>query len=66
MATNTGYKGWLTLKKVVHGGSHDGEALDDNDNLVSQSGLPQSTKANNTGDPDYVAPILDETSCPVP
>lgn len=66
MATNTGYKGWLTLLKVVDGGAYDGQALDENDNLCSQSGLPQASKPNNTGDTDYIAPILDETSCPVP
>lgn len=66
MADNTGYLAWTGLKKVVDGGVHDGEALDDNNNLVSVTGLPQSTKPNNLGDTDYVAPVLNTTECPLP
>lgn len=62
--TNTGYQTWTGLKKVVDGGVHDGEALDNNNNLVSVSGLPQSKKNNNVSDPNYVAPILNTIACP--
>jgi hypothetical protein len=63
---NTGYQAWTKLKKVVDGGSHDGEALDDNNYLVASSGAPQSKKDNNVSDPDYVPPILNEADCPLP
>lgn len=63
---NTGYQAWTKLKKVVDGGPHDGEALDDNNYLVSSSLQPQSIKDNNLSDPDYVAPVLNETACPLP
>lgn len=66
MATNTGYKAWLKLIKVVDGGPYDGSPLDDNNDLTSISGLPQSSKDNIDTDPDYVPPVLNTTDCPVP
>lgn len=63
---NTGNKVVLTLKKVVDGGPHDGEPLDENGNLCSESSLPQATKPNSDTDPDYIAPYADLTSCPLP
>lgn len=63
---NTGIKIVLTLKKVVNGGDHDGEALDENDDLCSVSGLPQAVKVNDVGDPDYIAPYENLDSCPIP
>jgi hypothetical protein len=59
---NTGYKGYSTLLKVD---SLD-RPLDINNNLCSESGLSQDTKPNTIGDPDYVAPVLDTTACPLP
>ncbi len=63
--TNTGYKAFTTLLKVAHGGPHDGEPLDINDHLCSVTGLPQATKSNNVGDPDYIEPVIDEEACPI-
>lgn len=63
---NTGYLAYGKLKKVADGGSFDGQALDDNNDLCSVSELPQSKKDNNVSDPDYVAPIYNITSCPLP
>ena len=51
MATeNTGYKGYSTLLKVANDGNN--SPLDINNNLCSESGLPQATKSNTIGDPD--------------
>lgn len=66
MANNTGYKGFFTLLRVVNGGTHNGEALDVNSNLCSVTGLTQFSKPNNASDLDYIAPIQDETACPIP
>ena len=63
---NTGNKIYATLLKVVDGGLNDGQALDANNNLVSASGLPQASKANTLGQPDYIAPVQDLTTCPLP
>lgn len=63
MAENTGYKAYATLSKVTNDGTN--RPLDINNNLCSESGLPQAIKANNDSDPDYIAPILDTVSCPV-
>lgn len=60
---NTGKQAFRKLKKVVDGGPNDGQALDDNNYLVSVSGQPQSKKDNNLGDPDYAAPITNEGAC---
>ena len=65
MATeNTGYKGYSTLLKVTNDGNN--SPLDINNNLCSESGLPQATKSNTIGDPDYIAPIYDIVMCPLP
>lgn len=61
---NTGYKGYLTLLKVTDDGTN--RPLDANNNLCSESGLPQATKPNIESDPDYVAPVYDLTACPLP
>lgn len=63
---NTGYKGFNDLLRVVMGGVHDGEPLDINFNLCSITGLPQYVKPNNTGDADYIPPVLDVESCGTP
>src|SRR6476646_3384535 len=60
---NTGYKIYTTLLKVSNDGNN--YPLDDNDELCSISGLPQSSKTNTFGDPDYIEPSLDYSSCPV-
>ena len=60
---NTGYLGYSILAKVTDDVNQ--YPLDINDQLCSESGLPQHTKPNSASDPDYVAPILDETSCPI-
>ena len=65
MATeNTGYKGYSTLLKVTNYGNN--SFLDINNNLCSESGLPQATKSNTIGDPDYIAPVYDTVTCPIP
>ena len=65
MATeNTGYKGYSTLLKVTNDGNN--SPLDINNNLCSESGLPQATKSNTIGDPDYIAPVYDIVTCPLP
>lgn len=65
MATeNTGYKGYSTLLKVANDGNN--SPLDINNNLCSESGLPQATKSNTIGDPDYIAPVYDIVTCPLP
>jgi hypothetical protein len=52
MGDNTGYAEYATLQKYY---------TDDNTAYV-----PATTKANTFGDPDYIAPVLDPVSCPVP
>lgn len=47
---NTGYKAWLTL-----------EEYDINTGLATGNYKP-----NDSGDPDYVAPVYDTTMCPLP
>jgi hypothetical protein len=59
---NTGNKIYTTLLKVVDGGLNDGQALDANNNLISASGLPQASKLNTFGQPDYIAPFA-SASC---
>lgn len=61
---NTGYQGWTGLLKVVDGGTHDGEPLDINNQLCSETGLPQVNKPNIDSDPDYIAPVLNLEECP--
>ena len=65
MATeNTGYKGYSTLLKVANDGTN--RPLDINNNLCSESGLAQDTKSNTVGQPDYVTPVFDIVTCPIP
>lgn len=61
--SNTGQKIWLTLKKVTN--DVDEFPLDVNNNLCSASGLPQDTKVNMEGLPDYLPNETDITSCPI-
>lgn len=61
---NTGYKGWTTLLKVTDDGTD--RPLDVDNRLCTDTGLPQATKANSDLDPDYVEPVLDLTTCPLP
>lgn len=63
---NTGYQAYRKLLKVVDGGPHNGEPLDINNSLCSVSGLPQDSKDNNTGDPNYIDPVLNTEDCPIP
>jgi len=63
---NTGKKVYATLLKVVNGGPNDGQALDANNQLVSVSGLPQASKTNTLGQPDYIVPVTDTVACPIP
>lgn len=61
---NTGYKAYANLLKVTDDGTN--RPLDINNNLCSESGLPQATKTNTIGDPDYIAPVYDIVTCPLP
>lgn len=61
---NTGYKAYTDLLKVTDDGTN--RPLDINNNLCSVSGLVQATKANTVGQPDYIAPIYDVATCPLP
>ena len=61
---NTGYKAYTDLLKVTDDGTS--RPLDINNNLCSESGLPQATKSNTIGDPDYIAPVYDIVNCPLP
>lgn len=63
-AENTGYKAYAKLLKVTDDGTN--RPLDINNNLCSESGLPQHQKFNLISDPNYVSPVLDLTACPLP
>jgi len=63
MATNTRYKGFSDLLKVVKTGIYAGQPLDVNNNLCSVTGLPQVLKPNNVSDPDYKEPVFDPVTC---
>ena len=60
---NTGYKAYTALAKVTD--DENKFPLDVNNNLCSESGLPQHIKANSILDTNYVAPIYDITTCPL-
>jgi hypothetical protein len=60
------FKKYTTLLRVVNGGPYDGQPLDINGQLISISGLTQASKPNLESDPDYIEPIEDYTSCPLP
>lgn len=47
---NTGYKGWTILEEYN----------------VSTGVATGNIKANNSSDPDYIAPVQDENACPLP
>lgn len=65
MATqNTGYLANAKLSKVTTDGTN--RPLDDNNNLVSESGLPQTVKNNDFTDVDYVPPTENQEQCPLP
>ena len=51
-ATNTGYRAYISLIKVTNDGTN--RPLDINNNLCSDSGLPQVLKDNALSDPNYV------------
>lgn len=59
---NTGKVIYKRLKKVTDDGTN--RPLDVNNVLTSVSGLPQATKLNIVGDPDYIAPVTNEELCP--
>jgi len=61
---NTGFKGYLKLVKVTNDGTL--RPLDINNQLVSASGLLQDIKDNLISDANYIAPIQDLISCPIP
>lgn len=58
---NTGYKKFLKLLKV----DNLDRPLDVNNDLCSESGLPQDSKDNLISDPDYIAPVQDLVMCPI-
>lgn len=60
---NTGYKIQYTKDSVVDGGPHDGEPLDINNNLSSESGLPPYGINVSPDDPDFR--VYSPTTCPV-
>lgn len=51
------------LLKVTNDGL--AQPLDVNDNLCSQSGLPQFEKSNEIGTEGYISPVFDTSSCPI-
>jgi hypothetical protein len=57
---NTGNKIFLNLLKVSLVGNF---PLDINDELCSLTNLPQATKPNVLGQPNYIAPVLDTAFC---
>jgi len=59
---NTGNKGWTQLLKVTDDVNE--YPLDAGNALVSITANPQDSKANTSGDPDYVAPVP-SLDCPV-
>ena len=61
---NTGKKVYVTLLKVTNDINE--YPVDINGNLCSISGLPQATKSNTIGQPDYIAPVTDLITCPIP
>ncbi len=64
---NTGFHSCTTLIKVVgDNGPFQGQTLDVNNNLVSQTGLATVTKPNQISDPDYIAPVYDIAICALP
>jgi len=68
---NTGYAIVLTLKRVrldIVDTEHPfyREPMDENGIPCRLSGLPQETKVNDIGDPDYIAPYENLDACPLP
>ncbi len=61
---NTGYKAYTKLIKVTNDANN--YPLDVNNNLVSVTGITQDIKDNVLGQADYIAPIQDLISCPLP
>lgn len=59
---NTGMKLYNVLLRVSDDAFE--VPLDANGNPTSVTGLPQDTKANASGDPDYIAPFENLTDCP--
>lgn len=60
---NTGNKIFNKLVKVTNDINE--YPLDINDELCSVTGLAQAEKTNTLGDPNYIAPFQDLTSCPI-
>lgn len=60
---NTGNKIFTKLVKVTNDINE--YPLDINDELCSATGLAQAEKTNTLGDPNYIAPFQDLTSCPL-
>lgn len=71
MATvNTGNVIVVGLKRVRNditdaGDPHYREPVDANSVPCRLSGLPQATKPNSQGDPDYIAPYQNLDACPI-
>jgi hypothetical protein len=61
---NTGYKIYTKLKYVTDDANE--YPLDVNGQRTATSGLPQHTKNNTFGDPNYVPPVYTPYSCPLP
>jgi len=59
----TGYIVYPTLIKVSD--DVDEFPLDVNNNKTVDSGLAQDSKDNDIGDPDYIAPVYDDETCPL-
>jgi len=49
-SANTGYKSYTTLEQYY----------------TDNSAATGTTKANTLGDPDYIAPVFDDSTCPIP
>lgn len=60
---NTGYLKYPTLLKVTDDGTD--RPLDIDNNLCIESGLPQDSKLNTIGQPDYIEPYFDTITCPI-
>lgn len=60
---NTGYLRYNNLYKVTDTGTE--RALDKNNNLTSETGLPQHTKPNAIGTEGYIENVYNITLCPL-
>lgn len=61
---NTGLRRFNKLVKVTNDNTN--RPLDENNRLISVTGLDQDSKDNNVNDPDYIPPVINLTACPTP